>query len=736
MFRYEITMLVRDTRTLLITVVAPLILFPLFIFATNRVERSEERRLERAEYRYVVVGSEADWARQRVERALALGGGGGSDARFSEMLDVDDAEEALQSGFIHLVVESFTGEEYQQLLAAEGAEETGDEGAAEDGTSDGAAVEGGGAAGEDITGSAASALTADAPPGAEPEPLPARALRLRFRSDSDFSRRARSRLEGRLRSSREAERDSVFMARGFPVPVDRVIPVRSQNMASSQKEGGAILGLALTPALLLLMLTGGSIVAVDAISGEKERGTLETLLTTAATRGEIVWAKLLAVVLVGIAVAVVNVANLGVYLGLGVVDLPASLQIGLSFDRIALLFLLFVPLAVLVSGALLLLSGISRSYREYQIYFFPIFLVFLIPSLAPVLPGMDLRSAIALVPISGVAVAVREVMIGEVDLLYAILAFFSTGAAALWLAILTERSLSNERLISRSELDRADLEGGPALFPRHVLRWFLGFWVVFFIVSLWFGESLGVRGQILVNLVGIFLGGSVFLMWRYRLPVKETLGLRMPHPAVWVAVLIGAPSSLILGIGLAELINTHVFPIPDGMLEAFGESLAEPDLAFWELLLFLSILPGVLEEVAFRGVLLSGVRKRFGPWGTALLVGAIFGFFHVSLFRIVPTAWLGVILSGVVLLSGSILPAILWHALNNAAAIVPSTLGWLPEDFAPGPGMVTGAAVGLALAFLILWHTRVRTTTPPPVEHRAGASRRPARDPGPLEVGT
>ena len=70
-FRYELAMLLRDTRTLMIAVVAPLVLFPLFIWVTNRVEQREERRLEEAVYRYAVVGSEAEWARGRVARALA-----------------------------------------------------------------------------------------------------------------------------------------------------------------------------------------------------------------------------------------------------------------------------------------------------------------------------------------------------------------------------------------------------------------------------------------------------------------------------------------------------------------------------------------------------------------------------------------------------------------------------------------------------------------------------------------
>ena len=123
-----------------------------------------------------------------------------------------------------------------------------------------------------------------------------------------------------------------------------------------------------------------------------------------------------------------------------------------------------------------------------------------------------------------------------------------------------------------------------------------------------------------------------------------------------------------------------------------------------------------------------------GPVRSALMVGAVFGFFHVSLFRIIPTAWLGVLLAAVVLLSGSLLPAILWHILNNALAIVPMMKGWVPEDFSPTPGIVGLSALGLAASFGILWATRVRTT-PPPARSRAGAlsGPDPAREVEPLE---
>jgi membrane protease YdiL (CAAX protease family) len=114
-------------------------------------------------------------------------------------------------------------------------------------------------------------------------------------------------------------------------------------------------------------------------------------------------------------------------------------------------------------------------------------------------------------------------------------------------------------------------------------------------------------------------------------------------------------------------------------------------------------MPGVFEELTFRGVLLHGLARRLrNPWLLALAVGAIFGFFHVSLFRIVPTAWLGFVLAWVVLLTGSVYPAMLWHALNNAIAIVPAHQGWIAESFEPEAWWAAPAALGLALSLWIM----------------------------------
>jgi sodium transport system permease protein len=356
-----------------------------------------------------------------------------------------------------------------------------------------------------------------------------------------------------------------------------------------------------------------------------------------------------------------------------------------------------------VASALLLLSGISKSYKEYQIYFFPLFLVFLVPSLAGFMPGVELRSVVAFLPLAGVAVAVKEILVGGVDWLFAGVALLSTGGLATWLAGRTERALSNERLISSAGPDEAEVLGGPGLFPRRVLRWFGIMWVALLITSLWFGEQLGVRGGIVLNLVGIFFGGSVLMLRQYRLPFRETMSWRLPHLSAWPATLIGAPSSLLLGIWLGSVVNQYVFPIPEEVLRSFGQSIAPPDLALWQLVLFVAVFPGFFEEFAFRGVLLHGLRQRMKPVGAVVLSGLIFGVFHVSLFRLAPTAWLGFVFGASVILTGSIFPAMLWHFLNNAISIVAGSRGFLSEDMTTPEWAPVAAAAGLALSMWMLW---------------------------------
>jgi membrane protease YdiL (CAAX protease family) len=187
------------------------------------------------------------------------------------------------------------------------------------------------------------------------------------------------------------------------------------------------------------------------------------------------------------------------------------------------------------------------------------------------------------------------------------------------------------------------------------------------------------------------------------LEVRETLSLRLPKPAVWLAVIIGIPSGLITASGFFRLAN-HFIPISSKMMEQFDQAVIPSGMSFGQLLFFVSIMPGVFEEITFRGLLLHGLRRRFHPAVTAILVGLIFGLFHVALFRFAPTALLGVMLAAVTLWSGSIFPAMLWHAGSNAASLLAYKLE-LPLTELDPLSYALGTVM-LAAAFWIIWRNR------------------------------
>lgn len=690
LYRFELRTLLRDRRTIFASIVLPILVMPLILFSSGFVERAREKRQEEQVYRYAVGGVEADLARQLIaayepESAAADEAGEDGPRLSLEEVESPDPEGEVEQQELHFYIDALPA---GTPLARDAEPELGDEG--EEAEAETAGSSRG-------TGSEIDPLE---------EPAEERALpliRLVYRANWDASETASAEMRRRLSSVRRDQRFFDLTDRGFPVQAEEVAELDPNDVATATQVTGATLGRFATVFILIFLLTGGSVVAADAIAGEKERGTLETVLTTAASRREIVAAKLLVIVTVGVVITVIQILNLWVYVGLEVIEVPASFAVDLSAGTVLLLLLFFLPLAALSSCILLLVSGYSKTYKEFQLYFFPVFLLLLAPALASMLPGVQLRSAIALVPIANLSVAVREILVGRVDVIFLGVAWLTSMAATVVAARATMKALSTERLITASEIDRAEFEGGAALLPRHIWRWYAGMWVTLLLVATNIESMQSLRAQIAFNLLVLFLGGSLFIARRYKLNLREALALRPVKPIVWVAVLLGAPGLHLTALAVGKLSMT-LFPIPQQMLQEMGESILPPGMALWELLLLVSVLPGICEEIAFRGVFLHALRRKFHPVVLCLVVGGVFGLFHISLIRLLPTAALGVLLAAVTLITGSLFPAMLWHALNNGMAIVAGHFEIRLDQLDPWV-YAAGTVIGL-LAFVLLWRHR------------------------------
>ena len=675
-------MVLRDRRVLTTAILLPMLVTPLMFLGSSRAVKKREERLRENVCRYAAAGAQAAQVRSllfatrnRLEHIKSTNGMGVF--RFNEVACTDPGS-ALDKGEIELILEGSVASGIQRSNTTSQAEP------------------------------AASSRRSRANKKADDEnegepPVPgATIIRITYRADREFSAAAMNRMTEVLRETRREQRASLLLSRGFPVALTNVASIKETNLASKGQIAGLTLGRSMTLVLLLFILTGGAVVATDSVAGEKERGTLETLLTTSARRVEIVAAKHLVILAIAVLIALIQSANLFVYAGFKLLPLPANLSAAITPSIVLLLFMLYLPALALIASVLLLVSGRAKTYREAQMYFFPVFLLGLTPALAPFAPDLSLRSAMILVPVANIALAVKEILVGTFDWPFIVAAWAITAGAAAWVSRLSVRALSAEQLITASDMDAVEFEGGADLFSRHVLRWFALLWATLLIVNNYM-EKADIRWQLIVNLVVLFFGASCLMLRHYQLDPREALALRAPKPMVWPAVLMAVPSGLLAASGLFRLANLFV-PISPRMLREFEQNVIPPDISSAQLIFFLCVMPAIFEEITFRGMLLHGLSRRLKPVTLAVTVGVIFGIFHVALFRFAPTACLGVMLAAVVLLTGSIFPAMLWHGLSNLMGILAYQYQIPLEELDPLTYLL-GTAI-LAVCFWMIWRNR------------------------------
>jgi sodium transport system permease protein len=237
--------------------------------------------------------------------------------------------------------------------------------------------------------------------------------------------------------------------------------------------------------------------------------------------------------------------------------------------------------------------------------------------------------------------------------------------------------------------------------------------------------SGGVALQLLLGEVGLILAQLLLLLLPVLLLVKlgrfdarTTLSLRRPPPGSVSGGMLFLVGGLQVALVLAWL-QSLVMPVPVEYLETMSELLsADSVLRFLWLVLLAALVPAVAEETLFRGVVLSSLVGRLPTAAAVIITGTVFGLFHLTpetAFRFLPTAWLGMLLSWVVVLSGSLPLAMLLHFLNNAAVLALSTIPATAEQMNAVEDQPPPVLFGVTGALLLIWgFKKLRRAAPRP----------------------
>ncbi|MEO2265849.1 ABC transporter permease [Pseudoalteromonas pernae] len=198
------------------------------------------------------------------------------------------------------------------------------------------------------------------------------------------------------------------------------IALEKVNTADQRENLGEKIGAYIPYLLLPLVLTGAMYPAIDLGAGEKERGTLETLLLTPLSRTQVVLGKFLTVFCSGITSAMVTVLSFGLWITLAgqfiELDMLKEAFGSVMVTDLLLILLLLIPVAAIFGSLALTISIYARSFKEAQNYMSPLSFLVFIPIIVAIMPNMELNAKTALIPITNICLAIKEIIKGTVDL--------------------------------------------------------------------------------------------------------------------------------------------------------------------------------------------------------------------------------------------------------------------------------------------------------------------------------
>ena len=485
-------------------------------------------------------------------------------------------------------------------------------------------------------------------------------------------------------------------------------PVRAEkiDLAEAGQLSAVVWGKLFSAMLVLMAMTGAFYPAVDLAAGEKERGTMETLLICPATRTELVLGKFFTVMLFSLATALLNLISLGItskYVPVsGALEKLGGMQAP-SLGAMLWVVAFLLPLSAMFSATCLALATFARSTKEGQYYLTPLLLVTLGLTMFTLMPGMEMTPFYSVLPVVGPALLLKEALAstgGETALYYSLPVLASSvgySLLALWWAI---DQFSREEVLFR-EAERFELR----LWLRHLLRdkeptpsfaeagiCFVMIMLLQFAAIRFMSQAVQTAGPgeaaermmqlLMIQQIAIIASPALFMGVMLTTDFRQTFRLHWPS---WGMLGLAAILPFILhplSLELSVFMQKHFFlPLPQGIRQQL-QAMSDPNQPVWLVILAFALAPAICEEIAFRGFILSGFGRSKRTWLAIGLSSLMFGLMHMIPPQVFNASLLGLVLGLIAVRSGSLLPPIVFHFTWNSLAILHGR--WSQLEWAQG----------------------------------------------------
>lgn len=509
-------------------------------------------------------------------------------------------------------------------------------------------------------------------------------------SASDRSNVAADRMFQILSRWKAATVRKTLKEHGIPSALVEGIAIKHADISAKSKRQAATWSKILPFIVIMWSLTGAFYPAIDLCAGEKERGTFETLLSSPAGRNEIAIGKLLTVMSFSIVTSLLNLismsftglfvaSRMGGAAGLGGLGIP-------PMSSLVWLVLALIPISALFSAIALAAAAFARSSKEGQYYLIPLMMISMPLMMVPMLPGARLDLGTSMIPVSGLMLLLRGLIEGQYAevLPYAapvcMVTFICCYLAIRWVV----RQFNSESVLFRASekfgigawlqqviRDRHELPsiGNACLLGVMVLV--LGFFVQVAVGSSAPVNFAGLAKTILIVLVAtIGMPAILMAMFLTRNPRKSLRLNFCSVPAACAAVLMALCFHPLITWFSGFVL--YVYPLQGDVVgkSEFVGGLVDQAPGLWAILLLMAVAPAIIEELAYRGFILSGLQGMRNRWQAILITSVMFGLAHFAIQQAIITFVIGMILGVIAIETRSLIPCIIYHCTHNSITVL------------------------------------------------------------------
>jgi len=356
-FKKELIDTLRDRRTIIAMIIIPLLIFPVLIGITSKIQKSVTKKAEEKTLRIAVISN--DSATEKLIEIIAKM----DDFKFIENVPEDSVRSFVQN--------------------------------------------------DSLDGAFVFSKTFDKRVAS----LRAGRVKFYFKS-TEGDNIEKNRMKNLVNEFEESLLSTRFEKLNLDEAVGTAVNLVEVDITSKKERIGKAIGAFLPYIFVIFCFIGSLYPAIDLAAGEKERGTIETLLTAPVNRFVILLGKFGVVVLTGVGSALISI--IGLYFGISQVgEIPPEIVeviLGiLEIKSIVLLLSLLLPLTMFFAGIMLSLSMFAKTFKEAQSILTPMNFLVILPVAIGLIPGITLDPKTALIPVLNVSLATKEIVAGTID---------------------------------------------------------------------------------------------------------------------------------------------------------------------------------------------------------------------------------------------------------------------------------------------------------------------------------